>query len=243
MTNGFYGAAQRRGARTRFFPLLAVALLTLLAGCTTVKESRVHHSGPPPIEPERQVADYLATDCAALWGLKGADVEDNPLYWLRGIDCAQRLAPADARALAHRFDEQTWQAALRQGILLAKAKITPQERRRNVDKLDNMSYAVPRQVRTLYQMLRDSQVQELALSDARWRYASLQQQSDSELDELRQQQHQLNTQLEQTRRKLQNLTDIERQLSSRKGEGSYLPDGDVPEAPAPQSDDNQEARP
>ncbi|QCT22417.1 two-component system QseEF-associated lipoprotein QseG [Jejubacter calystegiae] len=240
MTNGLTGVARWRRACTG--PLLAV-LLTLLAGCTTVKEQGAHHAGARPAEPERQVADYLATPCPTLWRLKGAVAENNPLYWLRGIDCAERLAPADARSLAHRFDEETWQAAFRQGILLAKAKITPQERRHNLNKLDNMSYAVPRQVHTLYQMLRDNQAQELSLSDARWRYSTLQEQSDSELDELRQQQKHLHSQLEQTRRKLQNLTDIERQLSSRKGASSYLPDGDAPDPQAPQSDDAQEAKP
>ncbi len=243
MTNGFTGAARWRGAQSRFFPLLVAVLLMLLAGCTTVKERGAYSPGPRPAEPEHQVADYLAVDCKALWRLKGAVVEENPLYWLRGIDCAGRLAPADARSLAHRFDEGTWQAAFRQGILLAKARITPQERRHNVDKLDSMGDAVPRQVRTLYQMLRDSQAQELALSDARWRYGALQERSDSELDKLRQQQKHLHTQLEQTRRKLQNLTDIERQLSSRKGESSYLPDSDIPASKAPQNDDAKEARP
>ncbi|MTD37802.1 two-component system QseEF-associated lipoprotein QseG [Erwinia sp. CPCC 100877] len=242
MMNGVTGAARWRSAHARIFPLL-VALLMLLAGCTIVKDRGVHKTGGRPAGPEHRVADYLTTHCNALWQLKGAVVEENPLYWLRGIDCAGRLTPADARLLAHRFDEETWQAAFRQGILLAKAKITPQERRRNVDKLDSMSYAVPRQIRTLYQMLRDSQAQELALSDARWRYGVLQERSDSELDALRQQQKHLHTQLEQTRRKLQNLTDIERQLSSRKGAGSFLPESDSPEPQAPQSDDAQEVKP
>jgi hypothetical protein len=44
-----------------------------------------------------------------------------------------------------------------------------------------------------------------------------------ELDTLRQQQ-QFAQQLDTTTRKLENLTDIERQLSSRKPAGNYLPD-------------------
>jgi hypothetical protein len=41
------------------------------------------------------------------------------------IDCAQRLAPVDARAKAAMLDDDTWQDAFKRGILLADAKITP----------------------------------------------------------------------------------------------------------------------
>ena len=56
------------------------------------------------------------------------------------------------------------------------------------------------------------------------RYSKLQQASDSELDTLRQQQQHLQSQLDLTTRKLENLTDIERQLSTRKPGGNYNPD-------------------
>lgn len=53
------------------------------------------------------------------------------------------------------------------------------------------------------------------------RYSKLQQASDSDLDTLRQQQQHLQSQLDLTTRKLENLTDIERQLSTRKHGGNY----------------------
>ena len=58
----------------------------------------------------------------------------------------------------------------------------------------------------------------------RARYAKLQQSSDAELETLRQQEIELRSQLELTTRKLENLTDIERQLSSRKPGGNFSPD-------------------
>ncbi len=201
--------------------LLPSALL--LTGCVTSEPVDVAQIKPEVVTPEQQLADYRNVDCGALWQIKGQAAEENPLYWLRGMDCAQRLAPADARMLAHHWNEETWQAAFRQSIVLAKARITPQERRLYAMKLDNVSYAIPDSLRPLYQLWRDGQVNELELVRARGRYSTLQENTDRELDNLRQQEKHLRAQLEQTTRQLQNLTDIERQLSSRKSSGSYLP--------------------
>lgn len=90
---------------------------------------------------------------------------------------------------------------------------------------------LPAQVRPVYQLWRDGQTLQLQLSEERSRYSKLQQSTDSELDTLRQQQQHLRTQLDTTTRKLENLTDIERQLSSRKyqpGSSSATPDSDMP---------------
>lgn len=80
------------------------------------------------------------------------------------------------------------------------------------------------QVRPLYQLWRDGQSRQLQLVDERSRYAKLQQTSDAELDALRQQEQQLRGELELTTRKLENLTDIERQLSTRKPGGNFNSD-------------------
>lgn len=180
---------------------------------------------------DNQLADFLSTRCEDIWNLSGHDVENNPLFWLRGIDCAQRLAPVDARMKAAMLDEDTWQDAFKRGILLADAKITPVERRANVTRLDTFVINLPAQVRPVYQLWRDGQTLQLQLSEERSRYSKLQQSTDSELDTLRQQQQHLRTQLDTTTRKLENLTDIERQLSSRKyqpGSSSAAPDSDMP---------------
>ncbi len=69
------------------------------------------------------------------------------------------------------------------------------------------------------------------LSEERSCYSKLQQSTDSELDTLRQQQQHLRTQLDTTTRKLENLTDIERQLSCRVNispSSSAVPDSDTP---------------
>ncbi|MFH3698895.1 hypothetical protein WAH92_23250, partial [Acinetobacter baumannii] len=74
-----------------------------------------------------------------IWAHSSDASDKNPLYWLRGIDCADRLAPAQARAEAKRHTDDSWQDAFRRGILLADAKITPEERRDLVARLDTFS--------------------------------------------------------------------------------------------------------
>ncbi len=213
---------------TIFRPISALLLPLLLASCvqSTVTQNIKH---PQPIEePEQQLADYMSTDCEDIWQNQNNDSMNNPLYWLRAMDCAERLAPVQARAEARRWPSDSWRDTFKRGILLANAKISPTERRRYMTKLDAMTAEVPAQVRSLFQVWRDGQASLLALSDERTRYSKLQQTSDSELDTLREQQQRLRNQLSLTTRKLENLTDIERQLSSRKPASTELPDNTKP---------------
>lgn len=207
----------RTGRRLRQWRggLLGLACL-ILSGCNaTLLPHKAGASGESS-EPRQQVADYLSTDCDDIWSLNGAAAENNPLYWLRGMDCADRLAAARARAEASALAADSWQGAFKRGILLANAKIAPSERRQLVSDTDALSPQIPSRIRPLYQVWRDGQALQLSLSEERLRYSKLQETSDGQLDALRLQQQQLQAELDLTTRKLQNLTDIERQLSSRK---------------------------
>ncbi len=204
--------------------LVALAPALLLAGCVQHNVHSLVKPNPEPVAPEQQVADYLAANCEDVWQLQGHVVENNPLFWLRWMDCADRLSPEQARVMAHRWPDETWQAAFRQGIVLANARITPTERRRYMSVLNSAAWEIPPSVRPLFQLWRDGQFRELKLVSERGRYNKLQQNSDIELDVLRQQNTHLQSQLSLTTRKLENLTDIERQLSSRKVGTSYNPD-------------------
>lgn len=196
----------------------------LLAGCASHAPKSAISDKQDDKYPEHQLADFLSTDCNNIWQLSGHDVESNPLFWLRGMDCADRISPAAARAQAHLWADDTWQDTFKRGILLANAKINPLERRTNTTRMDALSPQIPAQIRPLYQLWRDGQVLQLQLAEERSRYSKLQQSADGELDTLRQQQQYLRSQLDTTTRKLENLTDIERQLSTRKPTSSYLPD-------------------
>ncbi|MCT4716753.1 two-component system QseEF-associated lipoprotein QseG [Enterobacteriaceae bacterium H18W14] len=235
---------------TLFRRRIGVILLPLmLAGCVQDTVTSSIKQTHQPHEPEQQLADYLSTDCMEIWHIQGHEAVNNPLFWLRGMDCAERLSPAEARAVARLWSADTWQDTFKRGILLANAKITPTERRRYMTQLDTMASEVPAQVRPLFQVWRDGQASLLDLSDERTRYSKLQQSTDGELDTLREQQQRLRNQLDLTTRKLENLTDIERQLSSRKPASNYLPDGSrgaekAAPAPAAQGDaDDEIAKP
>ncbi|MGK9173293.1 two-component system QseEF-associated lipoprotein QseG [Yokenella regensburgei] len=200
----------------------------LLAGCVMqAPESAVREKRGEQV-PEHQVADFLMADCNDIWSLSGQVFDTNPLFWMRGMDCASRLAPAAARAEARIYGDETWQDLFKRGILLSSAKITPVERRENAARLDALSPQIPSPVRPLYQLWRDGEVLQIQLAEERGRYARLQQTTDTELDALRQQQQFLREQLETTTRKLENLTDIERRLSTRKPAGNDLPDSAHP---------------
>lgn len=211
-------------------PLTSITLsgcaLLLLSACSQPSVATPVLSGRPVPEPGVKLPDYLAVACAEVWRVEDPATMSNPLYWLRAIDCAERLPPAQARAEAHRWPPESWSRAFKQGILLANGNVTPPERRTFVTTLDSYSSVFPGTVRPLIQLWRSHQAAQLELSAARSRYAHLQQTSDGQLDALRRQQHQLAQALADTQRKLERLADIERQLSSRKSpdvsEGSHV---------------------
>ncbi|HFS5792211.1 two-component system QseEF-associated lipoprotein QseG [Citrobacter sp. wls830] len=215
-----------RMLKRHFFRRVMLMSLPCLALAGCVPNAVNHVTGDPSQEkiPPYQLADYLATECTDIWSLAGQPTETNPLYWLRAMDCANRLMPVQARSEASMMMPDTWQGAFRRGILLDNANITPPERREAVSRLEALSPQIPPQVRPLYQVWLSSQTLQLQLAEERMRYSKLQQTSDSDLDTLRQQQQHLQSQLDLTTRKLENLTDIERQLSTRKPAGSYNPD-------------------
>lgn len=216
----------------KYLPALLLSTLTtlLLSGCTTSPATSSLPSGHQVAEPEVSVADYLATRCSDLWTIENSAALSNPLYWMRAIDCAERLSPAEARAEAHRWPVESWSRAFKQGVLMSNGNVTPVERRRYVETLDRYSSDFPQSVRPLFQLWRSNQAAQLGLSEARTRYVHLQQSSDTQVEAIRQQMVKQQQQLSDTQHKLERLTDIERQLSSRKapdvsdsGHGTALP--------------------
>ncbi|MGD9425594.1 two-component system QseEF-associated lipoprotein QseG [Pantoea sp. NSTU24] len=213
----------------KYLPALLLSTL-LLCSCTTSPVTSSLPSGHQVAEPEVSVADYLAIRCSDLWPVEKGEALDNPLYWMRAIDCAEHLSPAEARAEAHRWPAESWSRAFKQGVLMSNGNVTPVERRRYVETLDRYSSDFPSSLRPLIQLWRSNQTAQLDLSEARTRYAHLQQSSDAQLEATRQQMMKQQQQLSDTQHKLERLTDIERQLSSRKapdvsdnGHGTALP--------------------
>ncbi len=132
------------------------------------------------------------------------------------MDCAERLGSPQARAMAKTLPVTTWSSAFKQGILIGSAEPSMAERRQVVERLNSYSQTFPVAVRPLIQLWREQQVLRIALAEERIRYQRLQDESDAQIDRLRENQVRLQYNLLDTTRKLENLTDIERQLSSRK---------------------------
>lgn len=212
---------------SRLTAALLIAGSGVLMGCTSLPER--HHSPTDNRDhlPEQQLPDYLSTQCSQIWQQDDADTLENPLYWLRGMECAQRLSPEDARIEARHWSALTWQDTFKRGILLSPAKITPAERRKYMTQLDMLATDIPLQIRSLFIVWRDGQRAQLSLVEERSRYNKLQQTTDSELEQLRQAQQFLSNELEITTRKLETMSDIERQLSSRKPGSNYVPEEPV----------------
>ena len=214
-----HSLGERRSAIARLKCTLPVIIL-LLSGCSSRSELRSDQSPAPA----QSLPDYLSSSCANIWDNDDPETMSNPLYWLRTMACSQRLSPTKARAEAQLWSAPVWQNAFKQGILLSSAKITPPERRRYMTQLDMMAADIPPPVRALFMIWRDGERAELNLAEARSRYIKLQQMADSERNALMQSQQELRNELETTHRKLESLSDIERQLSSRKPGNTYASD-------------------
>ena len=62
-----------------------------LAGCSASTSPYAADGKTLSALPQHQVADFLSVECADIWNLQSEASDKNPLYWLRGIDCADRL--------------------------------------------------------------------------------------------------------------------------------------------------------
>ncbi|WP_240630001.1 two-component system QseEF-associated lipoprotein QseG [Brenneria alni] len=208
-------------------PSLLLLTTLLLAACNNNVSSFISSQDTENSTPKEQVTDYRIAPCGHLWQVDDREAMNNALYWLRAMDCAGRLTQFQARETAQLMAGDSWEGVFKQSILLDNAGITQAERRQMLEQINTHRLAFPAALRPLMQTWRDRQTLFLALSDERLRYQRLQEASDKQLDTLRIQQNQLQYQLEITRRKLENLTDIERQLSSRKQLSGELPDNDA----------------
>ena len=72
----------------------------LLAGCVDRAVSGGLSAQQQEAIPDTKVIDYRTAACDTLWQLDDKDALDNALYWLRAMDCADRIGSTQARALA-----------------------------------------------------------------------------------------------------------------------------------------------
>lgn len=202
-----------------------VVMSLLITGCAERNGERASSMQLPISLPQSRVVDYHVADCDALWYWNEKETVENPLYWLRAMDCANRMNVTQVKTLSKEVSTaQGWVNTLRWTILLDSTAPAENERRQLVNDINKEWQQFPGSLRPLLLLWRNQQTLQVALLDERAHYQHLQESSDSEQEELRQSQGRLKTRLEETTRKLENLTDIERQLSSRKQLQSELPE-------------------
>lgn len=205
--------------------LLLSAAFALLGGCA---ERGVVDAASGEIKyesPDRKVNDYSRVRCDGdIWKGQNDETNANGLYWLRLISCAGTFTPTQARAQSYGYDNARWDGVLKRAILLSKLELSSPERRGALEQLKNFQATYPDSVYSLVQMWRTEQQLQLSLQEEKARSQRQKEGAESLIVDLQLQMVEIKHQLHETTRKLQNLTDIERQLSSRKlTQGESLP--------------------
>lgn len=216
--------------------LRPVCLLPLLlAGC----QGQHTHRGPALTAAAQSQLNVLpnrfAAECNELWQTDNAASLEDPAYWLRAMQCAERITPTQARAEAALQSGETWHDAFKQSILLNAAGISVIERREAYQRLLEYRSQFPADVYPLFKIWRQQQALRLILADERARNQHQQEANASQIETLRIQQIELQRKLDVTTRKLQNLTEIEQRLSARKQQSPDAQDADDNDAPPPVS--------
>lgn len=229
--NRLKGTAQRHRYSDfcrRFRPnlLLTSALLTpvLLAGCAGAPHDKARQQVEEDVIPDSKVVDFRIAPCETLWALDDGATLNNSLYWLRAMDCSERMSNAQASYQASQISSSGWANVFKQSILIAATDPNYTQRRALLNNVNEYRAQMPGAIRPLLQLWRERQSLQVALEDDKARNARLQVANEAKLEEMSNEQKALQASLDDTRRKLENLTDIERQLSSRKQLQSETPD-------------------
>lgn len=208
--------------------ILLLSAPLALAGCAPhATHDRYYQQVSDQVVPDSKVIDFRIAPCETLWTLDDSEAMTNSLYWLRAMDCADRMNDAQARFQAQQIPPTNWQQVFKQSILLSGAEPDQQQRRALLAKVSEYRGQMPGQIRPLVQLWRERQNLQVVLGDEKARNARQMAVSEEKLQSMTAQQGVLESDLADTRRKLENLTDIERQLSSRKQIQGDLPDNDV----------------
>ncbi|CAG9424438.1 hypothetical protein NVI2019_PEGOAJLN_02376 [Providencia alcalifaciens] len=197
-------------------PLGMLLFSLILTGCVAKNGQSPLDTLAKVVIPEVKTTDYRYASCESIWENQEPTSQENALYWLRMMGCVDRMDADKARAEAAKIEVNDWSTSFTKNILLGSAEPTIAERRQMLDSINTYSLSFPTPIRPLLQLWREQQVQQINLADANARYKRMQQEMDGKLDRLKEDNAKLRFELDNTSRKLENLTDIERQLSSRK---------------------------
>ncbi|NBN72703.1 two-component system QseEF-associated lipoprotein QseG [Proteus sp. G2618] len=191
----------------------------VLSGCTP--KSLTEAQDPEPEIPvvKQKTIDYRWAECKTLSSFYDEGI-NNALYWLRAIECTNRIMTTEAQRQANSVVVTGWDDAFYKSILLERAGMTIADRRTQLVLLESYKLQFPSSVRVLLSTWIENQTLILSLAEEKNRYRRLTTETDNKIDALRKENNALQHELSITLKKLESLTQIERQLSNRKQSGS-----------------------
>ncbi|KGA60587.1 MULTISPECIES: two-component system QseEF-associated lipoprotein QseG [Proteus] len=199
--------------------VLFIMLPLVLSGCTP--KSLTASLEPEPEVPvvKQQTIDYRWAECKTLSAFYDEGI-NNALYWLRTIECTNRLMTTEAQRQANSVVVTGWDDAFYKSILLERAGMTVADRRTQLVLLESYKLQFPSSMRVLLSTWIENQTLILSLAEEKNRFRRLTTETDNRIDALRKENNALEHELNLTLKKLESLTQIERQLSNRKQSGS-----------------------
>ena len=88
---------------------LSIGSALVLAGCVQhTADNSYYQQVSSNVVPESKVTDFRIAPCETLWALDDDDALTNSLYWLRAMDCADRMSDAQARFQAQQIPAASW---------------------------------------------------------------------------------------------------------------------------------------
>ncbi|WP_226893956.1 two-component system QseEF-associated lipoprotein QseG [Proteus sp. FME41] len=212
-------------ASTRKFTLnwkqcfLFIMLPWVLSGCTPKSLTASLEAEPEIPVVKQKTIDYRWAECKTLSSFYDEGI-NNALYWLRTIECTHRIMSTEAQRQANSVVVTGWDDAFYKSILLERAGMTIAERRTQLVLLESYKLQFPSSMRVLLSTWIENQALTLSLAEEKNRYRRLTTETDNRIDTLRRENNALEHELSITLKKLESLTQIERQLSNRKQGGS-----------------------
>lgn len=187
---------------------LAVLSLATLTGCQQIKASSclARHQA------ELENAKYYTMDCQQVWQQRAAVTLRRTDYWLRLMTCAGQLNSQQAYHQSRNLPTMDWSYPLMRDILLLQSRSSAVEQQQILAQFVRHQAQSPAILHPLLQLWHDNQVSRIGWQTEHQRTEQLQ----FSLDNQRESQRRLQSRLDATRQKLEKLTEIERQLSTRK---------------------------
>lgn len=198
---------------------LFIMLPMVLSGCAPKSLTETQEPEPEIPVVKQKTIDYRWAECKTLSSFYDEGI-NNALYWLRTIECTNRIMTTEAQRQASRVVVTGWDDAFYKSILLERAGMTIADRRTQLVLLESYQLQFPSSMRVLLSIWIENQTLILSLAEEKNRYRRLITDTDNRIDALRKENNALQHELSLTLKKLESLTQIERQLSNRKQSGS-----------------------